>query len=180
MPHSLASYNHLLPESTNRSMSPAPKIAVISIEGINFSSGFILKELSIRVQEEASTRHYVFNRPADLQMTAKDSRTESYCKRVLGAAGINDYTIGSLDYYTHVGILYSLANHTIYCAGHVAHKFLSNLLPYTCIYDIQDIATHVFPKELPSAWCGLNHNPRYCSLAKLWNMVHFVQAELHQ
>ena len=155
-------------------MTPQPKVAVVSVEGINLSSSFILKEMSIRIEEEDSCRHYVFNKPRDLKMTVQDKRTESYCKRVLGAAGINEYTVGSLDYYSHVGILYSLANHTIYCAGHVAYKFLTTLLPYAAIYDIQEISTHVFPKELPSAMCGLSHNPRYCSLAKLWNMVYFV------
>ena len=93
-------------------------------------------------------------------MTAKDKKTESFAKRILGAAGINDFAAGSLDYYSHIGILYSLADFRIYCAGHVAHKFLTNILPYADIYDIQEISTHTLPKELPTAWCGISHDPR--------------------
>ena len=114
-------------------------------------------------------------KPADLEM-----KTESFAKRILGAAGINDFAAGLLDYNSHIGILYSLADFRIYCAGHVAHKFLTNVLPYADIYDIQEISTHTFPKELPTAWCGISHNPRYCSLAKLWNIVHFVHNVLEK
>ena len=152
-------------------MSPQTKVAVVSVDGINLSSRFILKEMSIRLENENSYRHFVFNKPADLEMTAKDKKTKSFAKRILGAAGINDFAAGALDYYSHIGILYSLTDFRIYCAGHV---FLTNILPYADIYNIQEISTHTFPKELPTAWCGISHNPRYCSLAKLWNIVHFV------
>ena len=155
-------------------MSPPPKIAIVSVDGINLSSRFILKEMSIRIDKDESYRHFIFNRPADLVMTLADKKTEEYAKRVLGAAGIDDYSDGSLDYYSHIGILYSLANYKIFCAGHVSYKFLSTILPYADIYDIQEISSHTFPKQLPTAWCGISHNPRYCSLAKLWNIVNFV------
>ena len=155
-------------------MSPQRKVAIISLDGINLSSRFILKEMSIHIEDEDSLRHFVFSKPVDLQMTAQDRRTENYCKRVLGAVGINEYTVGSVQYYGHISILNSLADFTIYCAGHVAYKSLTSVLPYASIYVIQDISTHTFPNELPNAFCGISQNPRYCSLAKLWHMAHFV------
>ena len=54
--------------------SPQTKVAVVSVDGINLSSRFILKEMSIRLENENSYRHFVFNKPADLEMTAKDKK----------------------------------------------------------------------------------------------------------
>jgi hypothetical protein len=79
--------------------------------------------------EGSSSRQNVFNHPVELEMTNQDRRTESYCKRVLGVIRINDHTVGSLDYHTHIGILYSLANHMIHHAEHDAHKLLTVVLP---------------------------------------------------
>lgn len=155
------------------------KIAIVSLEGINLSSRYVLKEMSLRIEDENSCRHYIFNRPADLVLTAKDRKTERFARNVLGAAGIDEYCTGSLEYYSHISILRSLQGYTIYCAGHVALKFLSAILPDVEVYDIQEVAGHVFPKELPHVWCGLNHNARYCALAKLWNMVFFMNNHFH-
>ena len=159
--------------------SQQQKIAVVSLDGINLSSRFILKELSIRLDDESSCRHYVFKKPADLVMTLRDRKTERYARKVLGAAGLDEYNTASLDYYSHITILSSLHDYTIYCAGHVAFKFLASILPTANLFDIQEVSAHVFPKELPHVWCGLNHNPRYCSLAKLWNMVTYIDGYMH-
>lgn len=156
------------------------KYAVVSTEGVNFSRGFTLKELAIWLPGDETSRYYVFQPPVGQRLSEGDHRTERYAVKVLGATSTRQHVSGSLPYHTHIGVLYSLADFTIYVAGHVSYKFLTQLLPYTNVIDIQEISGHRFPTELPSSWCGLNHNPRYCALSKLWNMRAHIDRYLHR
>ena len=153
--------------------SASRKIAILSVDGINFSSGFVCKELSLFLEDERTSRHYVFKRPIDLQLTGSDRKTEFFHHKILGGLRLNDSSVGSLEHYSHVGVIQSLCNYTVYVAGHVAYKFVTRIIPGSDVYDIQQIAHHQFPRTLPQSPCGIEHNPRYCSLAKLWNIREF-------
>ena len=144
-------------------ISSPQKVAILSLDGINLASGFISKELSIFLEDERTSRHYVFKIPIDLQLTSSDRKTEYYHHQILGGLRLSDNCVGSLEYYSHVGIIQSLSNYTVYVVGHVALKFVTRIISGSDVYDIRQIAHHQFPKQLPQASCGVHHNPRYCS-----------------
>ena len=161
--------------SPHRNMIVNKPIAIVSVDGPNLSSGFVLKEMSIFIEDEFTSRHYLFRRPVNLHMGEMDRRTERFHHQILGGLRFDEHNCASLEYYTHVGIIQSLSNHRIYCAGHIAYKFLTGLLPQGDVLDIQQISDHTFSKELDRAPCGIAHNPRYCSLSKLWDIRNFCQ-----
>ena len=140
----------------------------MSVDGVNLTHRMIVRELSLFFLDTQTTRHYFFKRPLDLRMTHNDRQTERYSKQVLGGLGIDDHAEGSLDYYAHIRVIRSLQEYRIFLVGDVAEKFVNNILPYGDIWNLQNVSSFTYPKELPPANCGIPHNPRYCSLAKLW------------
>ncbi len=145
---------------------------IVSVSGVNLSHHYIVREMSIYFVGDDSTRHYFFNRPSHLQLTQGKKRTDYYTREVLGGIGILTYIPGALEYDSHRKILNSLgARYRIFFAGHVTHKFLTELMPYADIVDVQLISTFTYPKNLPNC-CNGNHTPRQCSLAKLIHLKH--------
>ena len=146
------------------------KTVVVSLTGVNFSHRFVLKELSLYFPTNQTYRHYFFDRPFNLQLSAADRQTDWYTRVVLKGIGVNERIPGSITYTAHRDILSGLGtDHQILCAGHVSNKFLTDLLPYADIIDIQDYSDFKFPSYLPDANCGksVGHSGRNCSLAKL-------------
>ena len=153
------------------------KSVIVSIEGVNLTHRFVLRELSILFTEDDSLRHYFFNGPHGLHLTPIDKRTNYYTEKFLGGLGVSTHVPAALEAGSYRRILSSLGNqYRILCVGNVAHKFLTEQLPYADIWDLQSIAGLTFPKTLRTAYCGVSHPPRYCSLAKLWFMRNFVDA----
>ena len=63
---------------------------------------------------------------------------------------MNERIPGSITYTAHRDILSGLGtDHQILCAGHVSNKFLTDMLPYADIIDIQDYSDFKFPSYLP-------------------------------
>ena len=147
------------------------KSCIITIDGVNFSRRFVAKELSIYLIEENSTRHMLLKAPTDFWMTAADKKTHYFAVNVLGTIPLSAHTFGSLDYYSHVGAIDSLKDHKIFVVGEMTEKFVQNIIPHADIWNIQELTSFKYPKTLQYACCGVNHNPRYCSLAKL----HFIR-----
>ena len=144
------------------------KSVYISISGTNFSSRFVIREMSLYFPHNHSWRHYFFDCPPDIWINDKDRKTDWYTRRVLGGIGIRTRLPGSLQHGQHKIILSKLwSDHKIYCAGHITARFLQELLPYADIEDKQESSPFYYPKELPTANCGTDHRARYCSLAKL-------------
>ena len=151
------------------------KSVILSMDGLNFSKRVILKELSLYFMEPQTSRHYIFKKPDDLWLTHADRQTESFVKNVLGGLGVDEFTDGSQDYYCHVALISSLHSHRVYVVGNVAEKFVTSIIPYAEVIDLQSISSFTYTKSLRSASCGIHHsNPRYCALAKLWYIKQFI------
>ena len=150
------------------------KSCIISVDGVNFSRRFIAKEISIYLMEDLTSRHMILKPPSDFWMTSADRKTHSFAVNVLGTVPLTSHTYGSLDYYSHAGALDSLKDFRIYVVGEIVEKFVRNILPHADIWNIQDLTSFTYPKTLPTACCGVVHNPRYCSLAKLYHIRDFI------
>ena len=109
-------------------------------------------------------------------MTHADRQTERYSKKVLGGLGIDEHADGSLEYYAHIPVIQSLQEYRILLVGNVAEKFVRSILPYGDVWDLQNVTSLTYPKQLHSAYCGIPHNARYCSLAKLWYIKSYVDS----
>ena len=144
------------------------KNVIITIDGINLEHGFVLKELSIFLIEAQTTRHYFFKPPPFLYLTANDRKTEAYTKKALGGLGVEEHAEGSLEYFTHTGVIDSLM-------GDLTETFIKGVIPHAEIWDLQRTCSVVYPKQLPPAACGIPHNPRYCSMAKLWFLKAYIE-----
>jgi hypothetical protein len=141
---------------------------IVSFEGVNLSSGYVVREMSIFYLIDKSYRHYFFDLPDNLFLTERDKQTDRYYYNVLGGISLRTVIEGALPYITLDYLLLHLADHYIYVAGNVSCTFLREKLPYhSNITDIREISFFVYPRTLESAGCGLNHRARYCSLAKL-------------
>ncbi len=141
---------------------------LVSITGVNLKHQFILRELSLYFTSEDVAQHYCFGHPLDLHLAREEKQTDRYTQNMLGGLGVYTVIPGSLNYSAHRDILTFLeARYNLICVGHVTHKFISNLLPYADIADIQNTTTFKYPAELPNANCGFNHLARHCCLAKL-------------
>ena len=143
------------------------KTCIVTLDGVNFSRRFVAKEVSILLLEANTTRHMVLQPPADFWLTSADRKTQNFAVNVLGSIAIEDHVDGSLAYYSHVSAITSLKDYRIFVVGEIAERFVKNIVPYAEVLNIQDLTPFKYPKELRSAQCGILHNPRYCSLAKL-------------
>ena len=113
--------------------------------------------------------------PSDFWMTSADRKTHNFAVHVLGSTiPLTSHQLGSLDYYSHAGALDSLKDHRIFVVGEIAEKFVRNIVPHADIWNIQELTSFTYPKTLPTACCGVVHNPRYCSLAKLHYIRDFI------
>ena len=151
------------------------KNVIITIDGINLAHGFVLKELSIFLIEAQTTRHYFFKPPPFLYLTANDRKTEAYTKKALGGLGVEEHAEGSLEYFTHTGVIDSLKDYRVYVMGDLTETFIKGVIPHAEIWDLQRTCSVVYPKQLPPAACGIPHNPRYCSMAKLWFLKAYIE-----
>ena len=152
------------------------KLCLVFVDGPNFPRRFVLKELSVYFPHNDTYRHYLLKQPFDLWLHGSYTSTNNYHKRVLGGVGVDEHNEGSLDYYSHSSILGSLSDYCIMTVGHVATKFLRKALPHSQVLDLQDLSPFKYPLHLNDACCGVQHNPRYCSLAKLWYVKSYLDA----
>ena len=149
--------------------------AIVSLEGINLPRGLVVREMSIFYPNDGSFRHYFFD-PPDLDLNEDDRQTERFYRNVLGGTGIWEPIRGSLPY---INLHYLLQKHSAYelfTVGNISQNFLIERLPLTRIINIQDVSVFIYPRVMEPAGCGVNHNPRYCSLAKLKVVREFCQA----
>ena len=153
---------------------PTMKSCIISVDGVNFSRRFIAKEISVHLLDDGTTRHMLLKTPTDFWMTSADRKTHNFAVHVLGTIPLTSHQLGSLDYYSHAGALDSLKDHRIFVVGEIAEKFVRNIVPHADIWNIQELTSFTYPKTLPTACCGVVHNPRYCSLAKLHYIRDFI------
>ena len=135
-------------------MRPMYLIVIIDIIYILKTVKQFLGYLKMSV-DEFTSRHVLFRGPANLHMSEMDRRTERFHHHVLRELRLDKHNCTSFEYYTHIGIIQSLVNHRVYCAGHVAYKFLTGILLRADVLDIQQISDHKIPKELNRAPCGI-------------------------
>ena len=138
-------------------------MVILTLEGFNLPSGYIVKELTIIFNDD-SYQHFHFNAPKDFFPTAKDLRTINYVRRHLNGLSLSNDCL--LPYTSINDILNNLTSYTIYVAGNSAHKFIMNHLPLNNIIDICSEYDFKYPEELLPMGCFKQHNPRYCSLSK--------------
>ena len=150
------------------------KSVIVSFEGVNLSHRYVVREMTLLFVEDDAVRHYFFN-PPNLNLTPADKRTDGYTQTYLGGIGVNTEIPGALgaDVYRH--ILTTLGNrYRVLCVGEIAAKLLTQILPYADIWELQSLAGLTYPKTLRNCYCGYNHQPRYCSLAKTWYIRNFM------
>ena len=152
------------------------KSVIITVDCINLAHGFFLKELSIFFIEAQTTTHDFFKPPPFLYLTANYRKTEAYTKKALGRLGVEEHAEGSLEYFTHTGVIDTLKNYRIYVMSDLTETFINKgVIPHAEIWDLQRTYNVVYPKQLPTAACGIHHNPRYCSMAKLWFLKAYIE-----
>ena len=140
---------------------------IISLEGVNLSSGLIVREMSLYFTHDRSYRHYFFKVPRNLELTHGDRQTDRYYRNILGGIGLIRQIPGSLDYRCVAELLLSLQGYSIYTCGNVSFQYLRENMPNAKITDIQTISSFSYPSTVQGTGCGIEHPPRYCALAKL-------------
>ena len=147
---------------------------ILSLEGVNLRSGFIVREMSIYYLHDWSFRHYFFETPDNLSLTEDDRQTARFYRDMMGGIDLDRYIDGSIPYINLDYILLQHSSYSIYVVGNVSYNFLRDKLPsHSKITDIRNITTFVYPRTLETAGCGVHHEPRYCSLAKLKFVIDF-------
>lgn len=149
---------------------------LLSLEGVNLRSGYIVRELAIFFPaENGGVRTFYFATPEDLELTHLDRRTNYHHRHSLNGANLDVFIPGALCSTLLHPILKSLATYKIYVAGNVAQNFLQSLLPYTVVEDICKKFGFKYPKRVPhQRTCGLDHSGRYCAASKLNEIVQFM------
>ena len=61
---------------------------VVTIEGVNLSEGYIVRELSIYYVGTKSTRHHHFNPPTNFHLNEDNRKTDAYTRKKLGGLGV--------------------------------------------------------------------------------------------
>ena len=141
---------------------------IVSLEGVNLSSGLIVREMSLYFTHDRSYRHYFFKVPRNLDLTHGDRQTDKYYRNILGGIGLNRQIPGSLDHRCVAELLHSLQSYSIYTCGNVSFQYLQEIIPHAKLTDIQTISSFSYPSVLvKETGCGIEHPPRYCALAKL-------------
>ena len=136
---------------------------LVTIEGFNLSSCYIIKELTIIFQDE-SYQHFRFSPPKDFHPTAAQWRTINYTQSNLNELPLSDNAL--LPYSSINDIIKKLPSFTIFVAGHITYKVIKEYLPLTKVINICREYNFSYPKELPSTECFSRHRSRYCSLSK--------------
>lgn len=152
---------------------------IVSLEGVNLASGFIVREMSLYFVYDRSYRHYFFKKPLGFEMSEEDRRTDRYYRNILGGIGLTQLIPGALDYRCVAEILLSLHGYFIYTCGNVSSQFLRRNLPYARITDIQDVSTFTYSSSLQGGDCGIEHPARYCSLSKIRAVTDFCQKQFN-
>ena len=145
---------------------------ILTLEGFTIPSEYIIKELTVINDKNDEYQHFHFNAPKDFQPTPSDLYTINYTTKHLNQLSLSDDSL--LPYTAINAILQNLEKHTIYVAGHSAHKFIKSHLPLSNIIDITSTLDFKYPLILRPAGCFKTHRPRYCSLAKAWCIKNFL------
>ena len=148
---------------------------ILTLEGFTIPSGYIIKELTVINDKNNEYQHFHFNAPKDFQPTPSDIYTINYATKHLNQLSFSDDSL--LPYVAINAILQNLEKHTIYVAGHSAHKFITSHLPLSNIIDITTTLDFKYPPVLQPADCFKTHRPRYCSLAKAWYIKSFMEQQ---
>lgn len=149
---------------------------VVSIEGINFASGYVPREMSVYFAPSQEIRHYFFKSPGGLRLSENDKKTLHFVKHRLGGLGLDEIE-GALEYHTLFNLLHDLRNHTIFVVGSIAQIFVQRNLPGVDVRDLQTFTSFKYPKTLPyCSGCGTfaHENARYCSYSKLLYLRHYM------
>ena len=133
----------------------------IAVEGFTLPSGFIVKELTMMFGNH-QFNHYLFEPPVDFVPTREDLTTIRYTTNQIH--GLN-FTDGTLAYDKLYDILSKLHDHKVHCYGEHTKRLLQSHVPFTPIFNIQDVG-FTMPETLPSSSCGRNHHGRNCSMSK--------------
>ena len=143
----------------------------IAGDGFTLPSCFILKELTILLPDR-EFKHFIFKQPDWFCPTAQDNITIRYTTTYLNQLS---FTAGDIPYNIIDGILTPYKDYKIYTYSAIIQNYLQNILPTTTIINIQ-LFGYKLPPVLPKPNCFKNHNPRYCSLAKVKAVCKFVEA----
>ena len=150
------------------------KSVIVTFEGINLSHRYVVREMTLLFVEDDAIRHFFFDSP-NIHLTPEDKRTDGFTQSYLGGIGVKTEIPGALgaDHFKH--ILTSLGNrYRVLCVGDIAANLLHQILPYADIWELQSLAGLTYPKSLRNCYCGFDHQPRFCSLAKTWYIRHFM------
>lgn len=130
-----------------------------------------MKEITILFPNR-EYKHFIFEKPDCFKPTQQDYITIRYTTENLNQLSFSE---GDTPYNTIESILTPYKNYKIHTYSDIFQSFLQNILPTTTIINIQTLG-YKLPKKLPKANCFRNHNPRYCSLAKVKAVSNFVEA----
>ena len=144
---------------------------ILTIEGFNLSSGYIIKELTIMYQDD-SYQHFQFSPPKDFQPTDAQEKTIYYTQRYLNELALSDNAL--LPYSTINDIMQKISTYTIFVAGYTTYKVIKEYLPLVKIINVCSEYNFSYPKELPPTNCFKQHRPRYCSMAKATYVKNFM------
>ena len=164
---------HSIDRFTFDDMEPT---AIVSVEGVNLRDLYVPREISIYYVATKTTVHHHFDPPINFRLDKANQKTDGYVRNVLGGIGIFTVIPGAKPQSEATSVVTSLGGYRIMCAGNTTSKWLRTILPYGTIIDVHEVSNFVYPKELIPAWCGYLHkNSRYCSLTKMWTLVHYLR-----
>lgn len=142
----------------------------VASEGFTLPSGFVLKEITILFPNR-EYKHFLFKQPRSFTPTDNDISTIRYTTTHLNQLS---FTEGDIPYNLINSILTPYKDYKIYTYSTVLENLLQTILPTTTIINIQSLG-YKLPLTLPKPNCFKNHNPRYCSLAKVRAVCRFVE-----
>ena len=147
-------------------MSASPSV-IVTFEGINFSRRYIVKELTFHYVNDATTAHFFFNPPKDLQLTQNDREIYQHHRNITGGMALYEDLPGALPYECLNDLLLLLAGFSIIVVGDNALKLILNALSSE-IEEIQTIGRDFeYPETFPTSQCEyLHENNGACSMAK--------------
>ena len=142
----------------------------VALEGYTLRSGFIVKELCVMFLN-GEYNIFLFRPPVDRRLSLVEQRTVHYTTRQLNNLSYED---GDIPYEILYQILSKYRDYTIFTFSDVAQRLLQEVLPSAKVTNIQTLGFNM-PVVLPPPSCCRVHNPRYCALAKCFEIKNFIK-----
>ena len=159
----------------------------VGFEGFVLKRMYIIKEMTV-LYESGNLDHYRFAAPTTVRLTTDEAKTVRYASRHLNGLSYHDGEISYEEIYSILGKLAGLlinnvntnplpsrqditsifAGCKIYVHGSAATNFILQHLPNSLI--VNTAAINILPTELIRRDCGRDHPPRYCSMAKAFEI----------